>query len=84
LRLGLGIGVGALKVTGDMILTESVEQQRLEFNTFAVSMSVAILMEYVNGPFVMRLSGGGPAILGEKHTLQMVESALDVGYVYRF
>ena len=58
INVGVGAGLGYLKASGDIILTES-NGQRLAIDIADAGLAVVIFVEYQAGHFHSRISGGG-------------------------
>jgi hypothetical protein len=54
---GLGVGLGYLKATGDIIFTETT-QERHEIDVNGAALAVSLFIDYRIGNFVTRISGG--------------------------
>ena len=53
---GLGLGIGYLKATGDIIFTETT-QQRLEIDVNGLALAISLFVDYRFENFMTRLSG---------------------------
>jgi hypothetical protein len=54
---GLGIGLGYLNASGDIIFTETT-QQRFDIDVSGAALAVSLFVDYRFGNFVTRISGG--------------------------
>jgi hypothetical protein len=54
---GLGVGLGYLNASGDIIFTEST-QQRVDLDVSGAALAVSLFVDYRFGSFVTRISGG--------------------------
>jgi len=55
---GLGIGLGYVNASGDIIFTETT-QQRLDIDVSGAALAISLFVDYRFGNFVTRISGSG-------------------------
>jgi len=78
---GLGIGIGYLKATGDIIFTEST-QERHEIDVSGPGLAVSIFMDYRIGNFSTRISGGGTSYTQDNLEYDAFAFSWDFGYTF--
>ena len=78
---GLGVGIGYLKATGDIIFTEST-QERLEIDVSGPGLAVSIFIDYRIGNFSTRISGGGTSHTQDNLEYDAFAFSWDFGYTF--
>jgi hypothetical protein len=78
---GLGVGIGYLKATGDIIFTEST-QERHEIDVSGAGMAISIFMDYRIGNFSTRISGGGTSYTQDNFDYDAFAFSWDFGYTF--
>lgn len=85
-RLGLGVGLGFTRFQGDIILTESSDQQRLDLDSEASKLRVAsgIILETRWNHWGLHLSVAGPGFENDGYEIQVQDTAIHLGYSFVF
>lgn len=85
-RLGFGLGLGLTKFHGDIILTDSNDQQRLDLASEASELRVAssFILETRWNHWGLSLSVAGPSIENDDYTIQVQDTAIHFGYSFVF
>ena len=78
---GLGIGIGYLSATGDMIFTEST-QERFPIDINGAALAVSLFVDYRTGDFITRISGGLTSHSKNKYEYDAFGFSLDFGYIF--
>lgn len=85
-RLGFGVGLGFTKFSGDIILTESTDQQRLDLSSEASELRIAsgIILETRWNHWGLSLSVAGPSFETDDYEIQVQDTAIHLGYSFVF
>lgn len=85
-RLGFGLGLGFTKFNGDIILTESIDQERLDLSSKASRLRVAsgIILETRWNHWGLSLSVAGPSFENDSYEVQVQDTAIHLGYSFVF
>lgn len=78
---GLGVGIGYLKATGDIIFTEST-RERHEIDVSGPGLAVSIFIDYRIGNFSTRISGGGTTYTQDNLEYDAFAFSWDFGYTF--
>jgi hypothetical protein len=78
---GLGVGIGYLKSTGEIIFTEST-QERHEIDVNGLGLAVSIFIDYRIGNFSTRISGGGTSYTQDNLEYDAFAFSWDFGYTF--
>ena len=81
LLTGIGVGLGYLKATGDIIFTETT-QERHEIDVNGVALAISMFMDYRIGNFVTRISGGLTSHTNDNLDYDAFRFAWNFGYVF--
>ena len=82
--IGVGIGAGYLKASGNMILTEDGSNNKINIDESGFDLAASLLIEARYNHFGVRIYGGGPTLYYGNNSLSAVEFAVDIGYIYTF
>ena len=77
--LKLGIGIGYLKVKGDMIFTEKNPSERHVFDIRDYGSAVGVMLDYRYDRFFARVTGAGPFIDEGAFEYQLFDISMDMG-----
>ncbi|MFW2372829.1 MAG: hypothetical protein ACN4GM_06865 [Gammaproteobacteria bacterium] len=85
-RLGIGLGLGVTKFSGDIILTESIDQPRLELNSEHSELRIAsgVILESRWNHWGLSLSVAGPSFENNDYEVQVQDTAIHLGYSFVF
>ncbi|MCW8956012.1 MAG: hypothetical protein OQL09_03950 [Gammaproteobacteria bacterium] len=85
-RLGFGLGLGFTQFNGDIILTESTDQQRLDLSSEASKLRVAssFILETRWNHWGLSLSVAGPSFATNDYEIQVQDTAIHLGYSFVF
>jgi len=85
-KMGTGIGPGYLTADGDIQLT-GADDSNHQFNIkekHALTLAIYVLFDYRFNNWVFRARGGGPKTYHHGLQYELMDFAMDVGYVVRF
>jgi len=85
-RLGIGVGLGITKFSGDIILTESIDQPRLDLNSERSELRVAsgVILETRWNHWGLSVSVAGPSFENDDYEVQVQDTAIHLGYSFVF
>lgn len=85
-RIGVGLGFGFTRFDGDIILTESNDQERLELSSEASKLRVAssFILETRWNHWGLSLSVAGPSYEKDDYEVQVQSTAIHLGYSFVF
>jgi len=78
---GLGIGIGYLNATGDIIFTETT-QERFAIDINGAALAVSLFVDYRAGNFITRVSGGLTSHSKNNYDYDAFGFTMDFGYVF--
>jgi len=78
---GIGVGVGYLKATGDIIFTETT-QERQDIDVSGLDLAVSIFVDYRIGNFTTRITAGGTTYTRDNLDYQAFAFSWDFGYTF--
>lgn len=80
---GIGVGLGYLNASGDIIFTEST-QERVNIDVSSTALAVSLFVDYRIGNLMTRLSGGLVTVPQGEFDYDAFGFTWDVGYVFGF
>jgi hypothetical protein len=85
-KSGIGLGAGVATFDGDIILTDSATQDRIQFThkTTELSFASSVVLEGRWNNWGFRLSAAGPSLQQDGYEFQIGDIALSFGYRYVF
>ena len=85
-RLGFGLGLGFTKFNGDIILTESIDQPRIDASSEASELRIAssFILETRWNHWGLSLSVAGPGFVNDEYEIQVQDTAIHLGYSFVF
>lgn len=84
LLLGLGIGLGYLKASGDIILTESTPQIRHNFNFSELTYSYGLYLDYSVNSWSYSINLYGPEVSDEDYEYNLFDFSMTVRKKFSF
>lgn len=78
---GLGVGLGYLNASGDIILTETTQQQ-LDFDISGPAIAITLFIDYRIANYVTRISGGLTSYSEGDLEYDSFAFAMDFGFVF--
>jgi hypothetical protein len=78
---GLGVGLGYLNASGDIIFTETT-QQRADIDVSGVALAVSLFLDYRFGSYVTRISGGLTSHAEGAYEYDAFGFAWSFGYIF--
>lgn len=78
---GLGVGLGYLNASGDIVFTEST-QQRVDIDVSGAALAVSLFLDYRFGHFVTRISGGLTSYTEGAYDYDATGFSWSFGYVF--
>lgn len=78
---GLGVGLGYLNASGDIILTETTQQQ-LDFDISGAAIAITLFIDYRIANYVTRISGGLTSYSEGDLEYDSFAFAMDFGFVF--
>lgn len=78
---GLGVGLGYLNGSGDIIFTETT-QQRIDIDVSGAALAVSLFVDYRFGNFVTRISGGLTSHTEGAYDYDALGFAWSFGYIF--
>ena len=78
---GLGVGLGYLKATGDIIFTETTQELH-EIDVNRAALAISLFVDYRIGNFVTRISGGLTSYTKNNFDYDAFVFTWDFGYVF--
>lgn len=83
-KLGVGLGLGYIRATGNMLINNRgiIEDQTLDFSKLGLSYEVFV--EARKGYWFSRLTYSGPEVEDNDYIYTFVKSAIELGYSFNF
>ena len=78
---GLGVGLGYLDASGDIIFTETTQQQ-LDFDISGAALAITLFLDYRIANYVTRISGGLTSYSEDDLEYDSFGFAMDFGFVF--
>ena len=82
-KVGMGLGLGYLSASGDVIFTETTQETH-NFNIRGPGASVVVMMDYRHDNWYWRAIGGGPILQRGLYEYSLFDFSMDMGYIHTF
>ena len=79
LKMGLGVGIGFLSVSGNVILTEQILQDTVKYNDNNYGFTVGIFCETTLNSWFLQIKGYGPYIVVDDKDLFLANIKMTLG-----
>ena len=82
-KIGLGLGLGYLQAKGNIVFTETTsETVNIDINDIATTFAMMLVYRFNN--VSIRFRGNSPGVSYEDTNYDIIESAMDVRYIFTF
>lgn len=78
---GLGVGIGYLEASGDIIFTETTQQQ-IDFDISGAALAISLFIDYRIGDYITRISGGLTSYSQDDFEYDSFGFSMDFGFIF--
>jgi len=83
-KIGIGAGLGYLKASGDMILTDRAGSPLINIDISSFGLVAGIYADYRFGPWVIRIEAFGTEAKQDSVQFEYTTIPIQIGYTYKF